>query len=117
MSKLNSTFAATAKTFNSGNPVRNGKMPLILVPTAGKFPGKRTVISGTIAKNEGFETGSNYLVKCSEGETSEQYGRQFVFNNIGKLSAIETLDVINKLGAAKPVEVVANVAVNEEVEA
>ena len=82
---------------------KNGLQPILLEPIAGIMPSKRT-ISGTLAVNSGFEPNQIYLVQITEGKSNE-YGRNFNFANLGKLSPIELLQNRREFGAAKIVDV------------
>lgn len=87
-----SKVVATAKSFNSENAKldKNGKSPVFLNVISGKAP-NRNILAGTIAENEGIEIGKTYLFQVSEKETSEEFGRQFVWNKISEMSGLEVL--------------------------
>lgn len=87
--------------FNNGGAVdKNGNMPIMLRPVAGKLP-NRFVISGTIAANEGFEVGDSYLIDITEREPDAQYGRQFQFRKLMTISSpLELVKITKELGQA-----------------
>lgn len=97
MTKFNSIVAATVSQFNNGKADKNGLMPVILIPVAGRIP-NRNVLSGTVADNMGVEIGSTYLFKVTEVEPDEQYGRRFTYTPLAKLGVIEILEAKTKLG-------------------
>lgn len=89
-----------ATAFNSGKLDKNGESPVLLNVLAGKAP-NRTVVSGTVAKRNGFELGKMYIVQITEGKEDEQYGRQFNINKIAEVSVVEMFSAITSLGKAE----------------
>jgi hypothetical protein len=89
-----------AVAFNSGKTDKNGETPVLLNVLAGKAP-NRTVISGTIAKRNGYELGKMYIVQITEGKEDPQYGRQFNINKISECSVTEMFSAIKGFGAAE----------------
>jgi hypothetical protein len=90
-------IAVTAKVLVGKTADKNGHMPVLLNVLAGTCPDKR-VISGTVAKQEGFEIGKRYLVAVEETEADATYGRQFNFTNAGELTMGELLESVKTLG-------------------
>lgn len=87
--------------FNNGGVAdKNGNMPIMLRPVAGKLP-NRFVISGTVAANEGFEVGQSYLIDITEREADAQYGRQFQYRRLMTItSPLELVKITKELGQA-----------------
>lgn len=109
MSKFNSLFVGTVRSFTGSNedpatPDKNGKMPVILNVVAGKAPNTR-VLSGTVAERAGFEVGKSYLVASNEGTPDEEYGRRFTFDATKEMSAMEIIQSVSVLGEAVIVDV------------
>lgn len=98
MTKTLGMAAVSAAQFN-GNPDKNGKLPVILRPFAGKCPNK-FVISGTVAETEGIQVGKSYLVNILEREESAEYGRQFQYQKLNELTALESASIVGSLGNA-----------------
>ena len=85
---------------NSGADV-NGLMPVYLNPICGNIP-DRNVLSGTVARNSGFEEGKSYLAKWTRLEDDEEYGVQYGWTRVNEIS--DTLAIINaeaQLGAGR----------------
>ena len=82
---------------------RNTLLPVMLQCVAGNSVNKCTV-SGTVAKNAGFVEGRSYLVSINEIESNE-YGRQFQFNKLMEMSALDIIQASKELGAAKVLDV------------
>jgi len=99
MSKFNGMIVAAVNAFTQGTADKNGEAPVILNVVAGSFP-NRNVISGTVAKNIGIETGKTYLFSVREGEEDATYGRQFVYSKLKELTASEIMEAPKTLGAA-----------------
>lgn len=120
MSKFESKAAVTVNEFNGSaeRPAtadKNGEMPVILRVVAGKLPNRALVLSGTVAKRAGLRVGQPALVQCTEGDTDEQYGRQFNVNKIADLSAFEIMQAEGHLGKPQVIDV--DVTQKEEIEA
>lgn len=79
------TSTASATTYAVD---KNGLLPMVFVPLAGKLPNKSMFISGTIADREGMLPNKMYLIQVTE-KPSNQYGRQFQVNNLGEVSALD----------------------------
>lgn len=109
---FNSMCLVNATAFNNGKVDKNGESPVLLNVLAGKAP-NRTVISGTIAKRNGFEVGKMYIVQITEGEPNEQYGRQFNINKIADVTVADMFTAIASLGKA---EILSVEGANAEVE-
>lgn len=97
MNKFSGKVIAAAKIFNSGKVDKNGKEPIMLNVIAGKAP-NRNILSGTVAELEGFKPGDAYLIQVREVEPDSEHGRQFIWQKIMKLSALEILDAEERLG-------------------
>jgi len=89
-----------AETFVKGNPDKNGLMPVILIPLAGKIPAK-FVLSGTVARNAGFQIGKTYLTQWVAGEVDKQYGRTYNYRCLSEIDPIQILELMQKLGPAE----------------
>ncbi len=90
-----------AEMFVKGNPDKNGLKPVILVPLAGKIPAK-FVLSGTVAKNNGFQTGKTYLTQWVAGEVDEQYGQTYNYKCLAEIGdPIQLVDLMHRLGDAE----------------
>lgn len=84
--------------FGQGTSDKNGKMPIILIPFAGRIP-NRNVLSGTVAENSGFEVGKTYLVSYRRLEDDATYGVRYQFTNFGVVeSTLEKVRVGKELG-------------------
>jgi len=101
---FNSIVLVNATAFNSGKLDKNGESPILLNVLAGKAP-NRTVISGTIAKRNGFEIGRLYMVQITERETDAQYGRQFNINKIADATVADMFTALTSLGKAEMFDV------------
>jgi hypothetical protein len=93
---------ASINTFNSkeAKADKNGLAPVILNIVAGKCP-NRNVISGTIADSMGIEVGHTYLLSVTEGNEDPQYGRQFVYNKLKEVSAMEIVQAAREMDKAE----------------
>lgn len=87
-------------TENPAQPDVNGLNPVILVPVAGKCP-NRTVLSGTVSKNAGFEVGKSYLAKVQETEPDATYGRRFTFTKLSEAGMMDIIQGEKALGKAE----------------
>jgi len=84
--------------FNTDVTDKNGKLPVMLRPVAGKLPNK-FIIAGTIAENEGFEVGKTYLVQIMEREADSTYGRQFTYQKLSEVtSPLEIVRMQKEIG-------------------
>lgn len=82
----------------------NGHQNVILTPIAGKCPSKR-VIAGSLALTQGFVPGDVVAVSFTEGQRDEEYGRQFSFTNVGRLTTMEALGAVAQFGNPEIVDV------------
>ena len=96
---FNSLCIVSVNTFSKGNADKNGLLPVILNVVAGKSP-NRTVLSGTVAEMNGFETGKTYLASVREVEANE-YGRQFVWAKLKEVLAVEIVEAASKMPKAE----------------
>ena len=96
---FNSLCIVSVNTFSKGNADKNGLLPVILNVIAGKSP-NRTVLSGTVAEMNGFETGKTYLASVREVEAND-YGRQFVWAKLKEVSAVEIVEAASKMSKAE----------------
>lgn len=96
---FNSLCIVSVNTFSKGNADKNGLLPVILNVVAGKSP-NRTVLSGTVAEMNGFETGKTYLASVREVEAND-YGRQFVWAKLKEVSAVEIVEAASKMSKAE----------------
>lgn len=92
-----------ATPFNGDND-KNGESPVLLNVLAGKAV-NRTVISGTIAKRNGFEVGKMYVVQITEKEADAKYGRQFNINKIADVAVSEMFGAITSFGPASILDI------------
>mgnify|MGYP001072496525 CR=1 FL=1 len=100
MTPLSVNFVASCKNFNSGNPDKNGKDPILLKPIGGKSPRGINVLSGTSAELQDFIPGKCYAVQATETAPYETEDgrtvRSFNFDNLGELSPIEAMEYSTK---------------------
>ena len=106
--------AVSAGTFNNGKADKNGLQPVMLRIIGGKGP-NRNVLAGTIADSERFEIGNCYLAQCTEVEPDPQYGRRFIWTNLGRMTALELLQVEKMIGTPEVFDV-AKEAINKDLE-
>ena len=79
----------------------NGLMPVYLNPICGNIP-DRNVLSGTVARNAGFEEGKAYLAKWTRLEDDAEYGVQYGWTKVNEIT--DPLAIINaeaQLGAGR----------------
>lgn len=76
---------------------KNGNFPVMLNILAGRCPSKR-VIAGTMAINMDIEPGQTYLFNWTEGEADHTYGRQFNFEKVKNVEALELIQAAKELG-------------------
>lgn len=79
----------------------NGLMPMYLNPICGSVP-DRNVLSGTVARNSGFEEGKSYLAKWTRLEDDAEYGVQYGWTKVNEIT--DPLAIINaeaQLGAGR----------------
>ena len=104
---FNSTIIVSAKAYakiNKKTGIREtvldkkGKPSVWLTCLSGKMP-NRNILAGSIAESEGIEAGESYMLSVQEKESSPEYGRQFNFTFLKKLSFIE---LIQATGPDKP---------------
>ena len=79
----------------------NQLMPMYLNPICGNVP-DRNVLSGTIARNAGFEEGKSYLAKWTRLEDDAEYGVQYGWTKVNEIT--DPLAIINaeaQLGAGR----------------
>ena len=100
MSTFNGMIVASVNKFSNGKADKNGLEPVILNIVAGKCP-NRTVIAGTIADSIGIEVGKTYLFSITEGKEDAQYGRQFVYNKLKELTAMEIVTAAKEMDKAE----------------
>lgn len=96
--KFEGLCVVSVNAFNQGSADKNGEMPVFLNVLAGKAP-NRVVLSGTVAKNAGFNVGSTYLAQVREGDPDEEYGRQFNWNAVKEASMSEIMEARKTVGA------------------
>jgi hypothetical protein len=106
MANFNGIFIGKVTAFQKAGQLTdaNGHQNIILTPIAGKCPSKR-VISGSLALTQGFVPGDVVAVSFTEGEVDVDYGRQFGFTNMGRLTTMETLGVVAQFGNPEIVDV------------
>jgi len=89
------------EVFGKGSPDKNGLMPVILVPVAGKIPAK-FVLSGTVAKSNGFQVGKTYLTQWVAGKVDEQYGQTYNYKCLAEIDdPIQIIELMHRLGDAE----------------
>lgn len=77
---------------------KNGMEPIILTSYNGTLPNNARVLSGTVAANNGFQVGKNYMVTLTRTGTDSQYGDQFRYDVVGELSPVEIAQNLTTLG-------------------
>ena len=112
MTNFNEIALVVATPFNNGNVDKNGLEPMLLKCIAGKSV-NRSILSGTIAEREGFESHKSYLVSITEREIDETYGRQFSFTNLGEMKGIDLIKASKELGKALIINVMEEELVEE----
>lgn len=100
----NAGLAIVAVSFyrgkNSGADV-NGLMPVYLNPICGIIPDKN-ILSGTVARNSGFEEGKSYLAKWTRLEDDAEYGVQYGWTKVNEISdPLATINAEAQLGAGR----------------
>lgn len=79
-------------------PDKNGKMPVILIASAGKIP-NRNVLSGTVAEMQGFEVDKAYLVQFRKRGTDKAFGEDYTFTKLQEITTVKDhMDALNTLG-------------------
>jgi len=90
---MSNLFLANVNTYvKKGGEIstdKNGKEAVILNVISGKCPVNR-VIAGTVAERLGIETGNTYTFNWKEEESNE-WGRQFSFECLGKASFLDLM--------------------------
>lgn len=85
---------------------KNGLMPVILRPLAGKAPNIGSVLSGTVAHNNNLEVGHRYFVIFTRQEDDSEYGVRFQILNGGEVTSLkEVLESTKELGKPEVVNV------------
>ena len=85
---------------NAGTDV-NGLMPVYLNPICGNIP-DRNVLSGTVARNSGFEEGKSYLAKWTRLEDDAEYGVQYGWTKVNEITdPLAIISAETQLGAGK----------------
>ena len=85
---------------NSGADV-NGLMPVYLNPICGNIP-DRNVLSGTVARNSGFEEDKTYLAKWTRLEDDAEYGVQYGWTKVNEITdPLATINAEAQLGAGR----------------
>lgn len=102
MSTFNGMIVASVNAFTKEGKAfdKNGNQNVILNIVAGRCP-NRNVISGTVAQNIGIEIGKTYLFSVTEGQEDPQYGRQFVYNKLKELTAMEIVTAAKEMDKAE----------------
>lgn len=93
-------FIATLNEYNGSNAKedKSGNMPIILNVLSGKCPNKRMISYGW-AVTQGMELGKSYLIDPIETEEHAVHGRQFQFNKVKEVSALEIMENAEKFPA------------------
>ena len=79
----------------------NGLRPMYLHPMCGNVP-NRNVITGTVARNSGFEEGKSYLAKWTRLEDDEEYGVQYGWTKVSEITdPLATINAEAQLGAGR----------------
>lgn len=78
-------------------PDSNGVMPFFCTVIAGKCPNRQT-ISGTVAKQQGFELDKTYLIQVREVGFHDIHGPQYDFIKLVELTGKDIIDVSESLG-------------------
>lgn len=104
------TFVATCNTktmVKGGNPAKsdvNGHLPIQLSVIAGRCPNRALVISGTVAKNLGIESGNTYVLQATYAGTSEKYGDNFNIQKLGQPELYELPKYVEAYGSPQVLE-------------
>lgn len=98
--KFNGLAVVTVTNWNNGKSDKNGENPVLLKGLAGTIP-NRSILSGTLAKNQGFEAGNTYAIQIEERAEDPIYGRQFAFTPVEKIKAYELKETLSKFGALR----------------
>lgn len=96
---FNGLIIASANNFSQGSADKNGNNPVLLNVVAGRCP-NRNILAGTVAQNNEIEVGKTYLFQVRETEPSEEYGRQFSYQKLKEVTAMEIISATKDLGAA-----------------
>lgn len=97
------TIIVVAVTNFSGTttPDKNGEMAVMLQCIAGTMP-NRNVLSGTVAKNSGFEVGKTYLVNVREAGYDKVFGTDYQFVKVAELeSGTDIVKACREIGEPK----------------
>lgn len=79
----------------------NQLMPMYLNPICGNIP-DRNVLSGTVARNSGFEEGKSYLAKWTRLEDDPEYGAQYGWTRVHEITdPLATINAEVQLGAGR----------------
>lgn len=90
-------FIATINEYKGKNAKadRSGNMPLILNVLGGKCPNKRLFSQGW-ADVQGMEVGRTYLINSIETDPHPDFGRQFRFDNVQEVTALDIAEFCEK---------------------
>lgn len=108
MAKFNGVFVARVAHFKKAGHETdmNGNPNVVLEVVAGKAPQlNKRIIAGSIAMSAGMVFDDTIAVSFVEGEPDKDYGRQFKYTKIGRLTTIEALGSIAQFGMPEEVEV------------
>ncbi len=97
--------------FQTGKPDKNGLLPVILSPVAGKIPLKR-IIPGTLAANSNFKPGEIYLITWLIAGQDE-YGERISYTNLGKVPLEEIIGLSEKLGKPEIINSINSTVTNQ----
>ena len=100
----NAGLAIVAVSNYKGENVKedsNCLMPVYLNPICGNIP-DRNVLSGTVARNAGFEEGKAYLAKWTRLEDDAEYGVQYGWTKVNEMTdPLATINAEAQLGAGR----------------
>lgn len=97
-------------------PDKNGLPAILLTTIAGKSV-NRNLISGSVAKKDGFEVGKMYGCMVQE-KKADDYGRQFSFVNAGEIPVWQLGQAMESMGELDIIDVTkSTVSSKNEIEA
>lgn len=92
-------FIGILNSFTKDGKVdKNGDLPVIINVLAGKCPNKR-IISQAWVNAQDMKVGEAYQMTWTEGEASEEHGRNFTFNKVKLVSALEIMQICKEVPA------------------
>ncbi len=85
---------------------KNGKMPLMFIPIAGKYPSIKQVNSGTFCERKGIEVGKVYLVRVLFRGESLVHGKDYDVEPLQEItSGLEMIKLTQELGQGEVIQI------------